>query len=414
MRGTRLAAAGVLAMCLVTLLPVRTAAAPLPVGVPAGTVGTVEGSLLSGDLGLPSTALPVAMGVCDVPLVGGVCAAGSAVLSLPGTIVSGVAGAVVGEAERAFTAWVADAAASVLGGIVGAADSTLQPDLSDQGALAQSLGPMLGLAGGVATLVLLLAVGQALVRADPAAIVHTVAVRVPGVFLLSAALLFITRLAVTAVDEATRDITGGRLEASTSATMQHLAGAFSSADPGTSQALLAICAIGTILVGLLLYIELAMRVAVIYLAVLFLPLTLAAAVWGRAATAARRLADILVVAVLAKLVILVALWFGATLLDHSTSSGGGQGFGGLLVGLVILLLAAASPLVLLGFVSHAEAGIAQLGGVRQGARTTVQAGMRTASAAGGGLAPARAASAAGAARAARPAASGGSTVGRVL
>jgi hypothetical protein len=302
-----------------------------------------------------------------VPGLDAVCSAvGGLIQALPNPI-GAAAGAVVGAAESSFSHWLADGAASVLGDILQSATNTLQPDLSPGSFFAARLQTMAQLAGG------LFAVGQALLRGDPTLIVSALLVRLPIAFAVTAALLFLSATALAVVDQATAFVIGGNLQQSAAQFMTNLTGAFSSADfGGVGLALVALCALGTIFVGILLYAELAIRGAVIYLALLFMPLGLAASVWGSAGRVARRLADVLITAILAKFVILVALWFAAGLLAQATSGGPDTGFGTFVIGLVVLFVAAMAPLVLLGLVAHAEHAVSSIGGTRRAAYAPAQ------------------------------------------
>jgi hypothetical protein len=297
------------------------------------------------------------VGPCDLPALSTVCSVGSALHNIPNPVEI-----VTGAAELSFTQWLADGAASVLGNVLAAADNSLEPDLSPGSFFAGRLHIMAGLAGGVALLFLLLAVGQALLRGDPALIVGALG-RLPIAFAVTGALLFLTSAAVAVVDQATGYVIGGSIQQSGGEFVGTLAAAFTAPGfGGVGLALVALCALGTILVGILLYIEFAVRAAVIYMALLFLPLGLAASVWPSAGRVARRLVDLLITAILAKFVIVVTLWLAAGLLGQSTTGGG---FSTFVVGLVILLLAAAAPLVLLGLVAHAEHAVAGMAGVRR-------------------------------------------------
>jgi hypothetical protein len=305
---------------------------------------------------------------CDIPGLNGVCSTvGGLIQALPNPV-GAAAGALVGAAENSFSHWLADGAASILSNILQAATTGLQPDLRPRSFFAGRLQTVVGLAGGVALLFLLFAVGQSLLRGDPALIVSALCIRLPIAFVVTAALLFLTSTALAVVDQATAYVIGGSLQQAATQFMINLTTAFSSADfGGVGLALVALCALGTILVGILLYAELAIRGAVIYLALLFMPLGLAASVWGSAGRIARRLADVLITAILAKFVILVALWFAAGLLAQATSGGEGSGFGTFVIGLVVLFVAAMSPLVLLGLVAHAEHAVASIGDTRRAA-----------------------------------------------
>ena len=120
----------------------------------------------------------------------------------------------------------------------------------------------------------------------------------------------------------------------------------------------------TILVGILLYIEFAVRAAVIYLALLFLPARsrrLGLAQRGAGGPPAHRPAG----------------HRHPRQVRHRrhplarrrplAQSTAGGGFSTFVVGLVILLLAAAAPLALLGLVAHAEHAVAGVAGVRRAA-----------------------------------------------
>jgi hypothetical protein len=356
----RLVAVPLLALALVVLAP-SAHAAPTPQPSPTSSPASLPAPTSTGG------------GPCSVPGLDAVCSTvGGLIQNLPNPV-GAATGLVVGAAENSFSHWLADGAASVLTDILQAATNTLQPDLSPGSFFAARLQTMAQLAGGIALLFLLFAVGQALLRGDPTLIVSALLVRLPIAFVVTAALLFLTNTALAVVDQATAFVIGGNLQQSAAQFMTNLTGAFSSADfGGVGLALVALCALGTIFVGILLYAELAIRGAVIYLALLFMPLGLAASVWGSAGSVARRLADVLITAILAKFVILVALWFAAGLLAQATSGGPNTGFGTFVIGLVVLFVAAMAPLVLLGLVAHAEHAVTSIGGTRRAAYAPAQ------------------------------------------
>ncbi|HXA27661.1 MAG TPA: hypothetical protein VN193_02845 [Candidatus Angelobacter sp.] len=329
--------------------------------------------------------MPGLAGPCDVPGVSAVCDAVGSVWSVVPNPLGAITGYVADAAETAFTHWLADGAASVLGDVVQAADRTLTADLGPRSFLAGRLQPMLGLVGGIALLFLLVTVGHALVRGDPALIVSALLVRLPVAFGATTVLLFLTGTAVAAVDQATTWVLGGSLQQSSAQFIKDLGDAYTSDHSGSSLGVVALCALGTILVGILLYIELAVRTAVIYLAVLFMPLALAASVWQGAGRMARRLADVLVTAILAKFVILVSLSLAAGLLADAVASDRPGGFGRLVVGLIVVFLAAGAPMVLLGLVSHAEHAVAAIADTRRAAYMPIHRGVALARTAAGAV-----------------------------
>ncbi len=112
----------------------------------------------------------------------------------------------------------------------------------------------------------------------------------------------------------------------------------------------------------MLWVELLVREAAVYVAVLFLPLGLASLVWPAISHWCRRLVDTLVALILSKFVIVAILALAA----GAIASGGGTGFAPVLAGGALLLLAAFTPFTLLRLVPAVEAGaVHQLEGSRQ-------------------------------------------------
>ena len=122
--------------------------------------------------------------------------------------------------------------------------------------------------------------------------------------------------------------------------------------------------IGALLVAFgafLLWMELLVRAAAVYVAVLFLPLALASLVWPAISHWCRRLVDTVVALVLAKFVIVAVLSLAVAALASGTQTG----FASVLGGGALLLLAAFSPFTLLRLVPAVEAGaVHQLEGAR--------------------------------------------------
>jgi hypothetical protein len=111
-----------------------------------------------------------------------------------------------------------------------------------------------------------------------------------------------------------------------------------------------------------LWLELAVRAAAVSVAVLFLPLALAAMVWPAVSHWCRRLADTLVALILSKLVIaaVLALAVGALAggLGVGTSGGNDGGFSAVVTGIALLGIATVSPFTLLRLIPAMEAGAA--------------------------------------------------------
>ena len=141
--------------------------------------------------------------------------------------------------------------------------------------------------------------------------------------------------------------------------------------------------------GLLLWIELIVRAALVYVLVAISPLAFAAIVWPATRSALRRTVELLLAVVFSKLIICIALAIGVGALSGAGTAGtstapGGEGFasnagasaGGLLVGAVLLGLAAFSPFILLKIVPIAESALVAQGISHAPARGA-QAGIST-------------------------------------
>ena len=98
--------------------------------------------------------------------------------------------------------------------------------------------------------------------------------------------------------------------------------------------------------ALVLWLELVVRAAAVSVAVLFLPLALAALVWPAVAHWCRRLADTLVALVLSKLVVAAVLSLAAGALAGGLGrrgGGSGGGFAAVVTGIALLLIATWRP-----------------------------------------------------------------------
>ncbi len=135
-----------------------------------------------------------------------------------------------------------------------------------------------------------------------------------------------------------------------------------------------------------LWLELVVRAAAVSVAVLFLPLALAALVWPAVAHWCRRLADTLVALVLSKLVIAAVLSLAAGAVAGGlgvSASGNGGGFASVVTGIALLVIAVLSPFTLLRLVPAVEAGaVAHLESARHRLKSAAVSPVRT----GGNLA----------------------------
>jgi len=113
--------------------------------------------------------------------------------------------------------------------------------------------------------------------------------------------------------------------------------------------------------GLILWLELLVREAAVYVVVLMLPLVFAAMVWPARRVWAVRAIEVLVALILAKFAIVSVLALAAAALAH----GGGELIVRSLAGLVLVLLGAFAPWVLLRLLPLAEVASGAVGHVRE-------------------------------------------------
>jgi hypothetical protein len=164
-----------------------------------------------------------------------------------------------------------------------------------------------------------------------------------------------TQLALAATDALCAAILG-RSDAALGGSLRGLATAMIT--PGAPQLVAAVLSILLIVGSVLLWLELVVRAAAIYVAVFFMPLALACYVWPATMAIAKRTVELLVALILSKFVIVATLTLGVAALH------GGPSADNAVVGSAILLLAGFAPFSLLRLAPIVEAGaIAHLEGL---------------------------------------------------
>ena len=148
-----------------------------------------------------------------------------------------------------------------------------------------------------------------------------------------------------------------------------------SGQPSAPTFVLFLGGIAVVIGAVLVWLELLLRSAAVYVAVLFLPLALAGLAWPAISHWSRRLADTLAALILSKLVIVAVLSLavgalaGGTGSTPSGASGPGGGFASVLGGAALLLLAGLAPWSLFRLLPFLEAGaVGHLEGLSQRAR----------------------------------------------
>jgi hypothetical protein len=278
-----------------------------------------------------------------------------------GGVAGGITEAGVRAALSAITAWIAAGAAGLVRAVAGLIDRVVEPRLDSTWFLAH----VQDMAAIAALLVVPLVVGamfSAIVRQDARMLGRTVCVHLPVAGVLTALSVLLVQLALSVTDDLcsmvthSRTIGAGPFLLDLGQRLQdapHVAAA--------NEFGVVIVAVVLALGAFGLAVELWMRSAAIYVAVLFLPLTIAGTIWPTTGRWARRLVELLAVLVLSKFVIVAIVTLGSSAIAAGLGAGD---FSALIAGAALLLLAVFSPFTLLRLVPIVDSGaIGHLDGV---------------------------------------------------
>ena len=251
-----------------------------------------------------------------------------------------------------FGTWVAKGTSALLGSVVVALDKVTKPDLSAAW-FGDQYHAMWRAAFLLAAPLLFASVITAVVRQDPGGLIRTVTVHLPLAGIGTAVAIQLVNLALAATDNlcavVTHDASGD-----THLLFDHLRSLLDSTVSGSGGFGLVIVCVVVAAGAFLLVLELVVRASAVYVAVLFLPVVFAGLVWPATARWGRRLAEMLVVLILSKFVVVAIISMAVAAL---ASGLGGGDLPGLLTGASLLLMAAAAPFGLLRMVPIVEAGM---------------------------------------------------------
>lgn len=323
-------------------------------------IGDAQGDAVAVDAEPPETSPEASdTGFCShVPwIVGDVCSAvGDVVGGGIRTIVGGGASAVLG----AIVGWVVDGAGWMLGGVAGFIDGSTRPRLS-AGWFEASYRDMAVVAALGLLPFLLLAVIQALLRQDVGMMVRAAFAHVPLAAVGTAVAITVVDLLVSLTDELAAWIgrgMGADLSSFATGVGKGLAlvAVPTSATAGAAVAGFAALIGGAVVAfaSFVIWLELLLREAAIYVAVLFFPLAFMSMVWPATAHWLRRLVQGLVAIVLSKLVIVAVLALASNALDADVAD---DGFAVVVSGSALLTLAAFAPYVVLRLIPVFESSL---------------------------------------------------------
>ncbi len=216
------------------------------------------------------------------------------------------------------------------------------------------------LSGAVIMPMLLMGIMQSIYRQNSSTLIRSVLVNVPLALLLTAVAVKLVQLGLALTDDMSSAISqGAGLNSGhfLASVAKGLSNTSADGQPAAPAFVLFVGGLVVVFGALMVWVELLIRAAAVYVAVLFLPLALASLAWPAIAHWCRRLVDTLVALVLGKFVIVAVLSLAAGALaggNEGRSSGGG--FAAVLAGAALLLFAAFAPWALFRLLPFLEAG----------------------------------------------------------
>jgi hypothetical protein len=290
--------------------------------------------------------------------------------------VTGAAGNIVSAAGdsalRSFTAAVSSAGNWFLQKVGGLINGTTSPNVMNARWFGTQYRVMLALAMVIALPVLLVSVAQSIVRVDAMQAIRSAFVYLPIAAIFSAVAPAIVQLLIDSSDWMSTAISHNAT-ASAQKFMVETGSWLGAVGAGTINPAVPVFGVllgATVVVlgAFSIWLELLLRSAAIYVAVLFLPLGFAAMVWPAGWRWCRRLIEFLIAIVFAKVFIVAIIDMAAA----GLSAGGLASFEGVLAGGALLLMAAFTPIALLRLIPLAEAAVVTAGQQRAALRQATQ------------------------------------------
>jgi hypothetical protein len=316
-------------------------ASPLPV---AGTATPLPVAGIASPLPVP---VPGIVSPLPVPVPGIGNAVGSLAKDSANTVLDAVA------------SWVSAGATSLLGALAGVIDQHTNP-ADTKPWFTDHFGMMAAVAADLAIPLLFAVAITAVVRRDLSLLLRAAFVQLPLAFIGTAAAMAVVGMALSATDELCSYVTT-ETHIDAAGLLRNLIVALSHGGPNVTGFGLVLVSLLIATGGFFLTVELVVREAAIWVAMLFLPLALLAFVWPATARWGRRLAELLVALILSKFVIVAVV---SMAVSATTAGVARPDLGPLFGGAALLLLAAAAPFTLLRMVPVVEAGVvAHLEGV---------------------------------------------------
>jgi hypothetical protein len=333
--------------------------------VPAVDASAGPGKLVCGAIGLISGAAGRGCNVARQPgkligagkkLIGG--HVGGAVKTILGDGASSVSStATTALGLAAIGAWVTGGARFALEQTAKVLNGTTSPRLTETW-FSAAYWRVAGIAALLTLPLLFAAAAQALMRSDVTLLARSALGYLPLSLLAVSVAAPLTMLLLAASDEMSTIVSSAGGGASS--INKVLAGAGATSLLERSPFILFLVAAFSAAGAILLWVELALREAAVYVVVLMLPLAFAALVWPARRIWAIRAVELLVALILSKFAIVAVLTLGSAALGHSSWTG----VSGQLVGLVLLLLGVFTPWALLKLLPLHELASGAIGSLR--------------------------------------------------
>ena len=256
--------------------------------------------------------------------LGPACQVVSGVTHAVSSATSDLAGFGADSVLNALGSWVTDGATWLLGQIGAVITSTTTVDLG-AGWFTAHYQTMMALAAVVIVPMLLLGIIQAVYRQSGSMLVRSVVVNVPLAILLTAVAVQLVQLGLAVTDAMSADVSGGAgmdVGHFLNSVTDGLSVTSAAGQSSTPAFVLFLGGLAVVFGALLVWIELLIRAAAVYVTVLFLPLALASLAWPAIAHWCRRLVDTLVALILGKFVIVAVLSLAAGALAGGAGRGG--------------------------------------------------------------------------------------------
>ena len=328
----------------------------------AATLAAVVSVAVVGGCSVTPASAGVIPDPCDLPGVDFVCgAAGN---------LAGSAAQAAGEfVMRGVTVWVTNAAVWVTGRVGSLINATASPDVQARW-FAGQYRSMIAVAGLLALPMLLLALIQAVWRQDLWILLRSALGYLPMAFILAGAAIVATQLLVSITDGLSATVVHG-LGSGSGNLLQSVGDSYKNAIDDTSAGAIPLFGVflGAIILAIgafVLWLEMVIRDAAIYVALFFLPLTFVAMIWPATSRWARRLVEFLVAVILAKFVIIAILGLASAAITQTSLAQPGEGgaFERMIAGAALLVLAAWSPFGLLRLIPMMEVAAGSMVGQR--------------------------------------------------